>query len=292
MTNRENDPTEIFDARGRTTPQSDSNAAPRSSSAGEAYSSQPGDYAEPSDYQTRVDLPTSQAGSTQNSQGYGEQQTSGWNSGYGWQESYDSGYEQNSNYAHTDQYSQGYNPNQGFVGNYTQNQSSPAAATYATQGGQQGNYQQSSVRQNKDSGPSAGEITRFVVSLIIVSAVAALTTWVIGRIIDLVMLRISEATDLVYAPFDLTYYAVLSAIAAALAGLLWVVLNVATSMPSLFYSWIVGLVLIAAVVFPLLTHSPFYGGILQSVMNLVVGLPIAFLVAPISRASFKESSLK
>ena len=292
MTNRENDPTEIFDARGRTTPQSDSSGTPRSSSAGDAYNSRPGDYVEPSDYQTRVDLPTSQAGSTQNPQGYGEQQTSGWNSTYGWQEPYDSNYEQSSNYGHADQYGQGYNTNQGFAGNYAQGQPAPTAASYPAQGGQQSNYQQPVAGQSKNSGPSGGEIARFVISLIIVSAVAALTTWVIGRIIDLVMLRISEATDLVYTPFDLTYYAVLSAIVAALAGLLWVVLNVATSMPSLFYSWIVGLALIAAVVFPLLTHSPFYGGILQSVMNLVVGLPIAFLVAPISRASFKESSLK
>lgn len=141
------------------------------------------------------------------------------------------------------------------------------------------------------SGPSLGDqfdIPKFIGSVVAVAIVASITAYVVAWILELVMERIATYVNWTYPPIDRTYYAIFAAVVAIFAALLWWVLNIGTTLPSLFYSWIVGVVLVAAVVLPLLLTTPFYNGIIESVMNLVVGLPVVYLIAPIGNSARKS----
>ncbi|WP_406605627.1 hypothetical protein [Corynebacterium kroppenstedtii] len=141
------------------------------------------------------------------------------------------------------------------------------------------------------SGPSISDqfdIPKFIGSVVAVAIVASITAYVVAWILELVMERIATYVNWTYPPIDRTYYAIFAALVAIFAALLWWVLNIGTTLPSLFYSWIVGVVLVAAVVLPLLLTTPFYNGIIESVMNLVVGLPVVYLIAPIGNSARKN----
>ena len=153
---------------------------------------------------------------------------------------------------------------------------------------------QSSVPQQSRSqevSPSVSDqfdIPKFIGSVVAVAAVASITAYVVAWILELVMERIATYVDWAYPPIDRTYYAIFAAVVALLAALLWWVLNIGTTLPSLFYSWIVGVLLVAAVVLPLLLTTPLYNGVVESIMNLVVGLPVVYLIAPIGNSAVRR----
>ena len=141
------------------------------------------------------------------------------------------------------------------------------------------------------SGPSLSDqfdIPKFIGSVVAAAIVASITAYVVAWILELIKERIATYVNWTYPPIDRTYYAIFAALVAIFAALLWWVLNIGTTLPSLFYSWIVGVVLVAAVVLPLLLTTPFYNGIIESVMNLVVGLPVVYLIAPIGNSARKN----
>src|SRR5699024_12554293 len=74
-----------------------------------------------------------------------------------------------------------------------------------------------------------------------------------------------------------TMYAVYGAVAAILAGVLWYLLLVGTANPQQFFSWVVGLLIVAAVALPLLVTVPFLDGLAAAIVHLVIGLPILAL---------------
>ena len=161
------------------------------------------------------------------------------------------------------------------------------------QGHQQAPAQSPAPQQSRPqkSGPSLSDqfdIPKFIGSVVAVAIVASITAYVVAWILELVMERIATYVNWTYPPIDRTYYAIFAAVVAIFAALLWWVLNIGTTLPSLFYSWIVGVVLVAAVVLPLLLTTPFYNGIIESVMNLVVGLPVVYLIAPIGNSARKN----
>ena len=56
-----------------------------------------------------------------------------------------------------------------------------------------------------------------------------------------------------------------------LAGLLWYLLLVGTANPQQFFSWTVGLLIVAAVALPLLVTVPFLDGVAAAIVNLFIG---------------------
>jgi len=74
-----------------------------------------------------------------------------------------------------------------------------------------------------------------------------------------------------------TMYAVYGLVAALMAGLVWYLLLIGTPDPHRFFGWIVGLLIVAAVILPLLVTVPFLDGLAAAIVHLFTGLPILAL---------------
>jgi Family of unknown function (DUF6069) len=77
-------------------------------------------------------------------------------------------------------------------------------------------------------------------------------------------------------------YALSAAAAALVATALMYLLAVATPRPGTFFSWIIGLVTVIAVVFPFSTTAPVSEKAATAVVNLVLGIAIGSLVAGVT----------
>ncbi|WP_018180631.1 DUF6069 family protein [Jongsikchunia kroppenstedtii] len=117
-----------------------------------------------------------------------------------------------------------------------------------------------------------------VLASAVVTAIAAwLAAWVIRAIVD----RVNEAGKFgVWNPManDEYWFAVAGFACALAAGALWYVLQLATPAPDQFFSWIVGLLIVASILLPLLLSREWEVGLTTAVMHLVIGLPILFLI--------------
>lgn len=126
-----------------------------------------------------------------------------------------------------------------------------------------------------------------VLASAVVTAIAAwLAAWVIRAIVD----RVNEAGKFgVWNPManDEYWFAVAGFACAIAAGALWYVLHLATPAPNEFFSWIVGLLIVASVVLPLLLSREWEVGLTTAVMHLVIGLPILFLIRSMGARSLE-----
>ena len=141
---------------------------------------------------------------------------------------------------------------------------------YATEGG----YAAGSATQGR--GPAL-DVGKFAGSVAATALVAAIAGWLIAWIVDAVFSRFGH--QWANGGNTPTMYAVYGAVAAVLAGLLWYLLLVGTANPQQFYSWTVGLLIVAAVALPLLVTVPFLDGLAAAIVHLVIGLPILALTS-------------
>ncbi|MGZ8179327.1 DUF6069 family protein [Williamsia sp. SKLECPSW1] len=121
----------------------------------------------------------------------------------------------------------------------------------------------------------------FIGGVVATAVVTALASWLVAWIIRVISERVTETGKFgVWNPVaqDEYWFAVVGGLCALLAGALWYVLQLTTPSPDQFYAWIVGLLVIAAVILPLLLSREISTGIGTAVMHLVIGLPILFLI--------------
>ncbi len=130
----------------------------------------------------------------------------------------------------------------------------------------------------------------FVGGVIATAIVTALAAWLAAWIIRAVSQRITETGRFgVWNPVaqDEYWFAVVGALCAILAGALWYVLHITTPSPDQFFAGIVGLLIAAAVILPLLLSQEWTSAIGTAVMHLVIGLPIVFLVRAMGSKSLE-----
>ncbi|WP_328857607.1 DUF6069 family protein [Williamsia herbipolensis] len=131
----------------------------------------------------------------------------------------------------------------------------------------------------------------FIGGVLATAVVTALAAWLIAWIIRVISQRITETGKFgVWNPVsqDEYWFAVVGALCALLAGALWYVLQLTTPSPDQFFSWIVGLLIAAAVLLPLLLSQEWTTGIGTAIMHLVIGLPILFLISAMGSKSVES----
>lgn len=141
-----------------------------------------------------------------------------------------------------------------------------------------------------DSGYDAGlaaprrdpavDVGKFIGSVAATALVAAIAGWLIAWVVEAVFSRFGH--QWANGGNTPTMYAVYGAVAAILAGLLWYLLLLGTANPQQFYSWTVGLLIVAAVALPLLVTVPFLDGLAAAIVHLFIGLPILALTSAFS----------
>ncbi|MGC4934579.1 hypothetical protein ACLQ3C_12965 [Gordonia sp. DT30] len=121
----------------------------------------------------------------------------------------------------------------------------------------------------------------YVGGIVMTGVVTGLAAWLVAWIIRAIVDRVNAAGKFgVWNPVaqDEYWFAVVGFLAALAAGALWYVLQIITPSPDQFFRWIVGLLIAAAVIIPLVLSAQFSVGLGTAVMHLVIGLPIFSLV--------------
>lgn len=129
------------------------------------------------------------------------------------------------------------------------------------------------------SGPRV-DVGKFVGSVAATALVAAIAGWLIAWVVEAVFQRFGHVWA--NGGNTPTMYAIYGAVAAILAGVLWYLLLIGTANPRQFFSWAVGLLIVAAVALPLLVTVPFIDGVAAAIVNLFIGLPILALTSAFS----------
>lgn len=150
-----------------------------------------------------------------------------------------------------------------------------AARGYPAEGGYDAGYADPPAPR----GPSI-EVGKFIGSVVATALVAAIAGWLIAWVVEAVFNRFGQPWA--NGGNTPTMYAVYGAVAAILAGLLWYLLLVGTANPQQFFSWTVGLLIVAAVALPLLVTVPFLDGLAAAIVHLFIGLPILALTSAFS----------
>lgn len=131
----------------------------------------------------------------------------------------------------------------------------------------------------------------FAGGVVMSGVVTALAAWLVAWIIRAIVQRVNESGKLgVWNPVaqDEVWFALVAFLCALMAGALWYVLQMITPSPDQFYRWIIGLLIAAAVVIPLVLSQQFSVGIGTAVMHLVIGLPILSLIPAVGSKSIRR----
>ncbi|WP_194861082.1 hypothetical protein [Dietzia sp. SYD-A1] len=161
----------------------------------------------------------------------------------------------------------------------TRRMGQPDSRAYSQMGGDAGYdepYSNDAGYQERRAprGPAI-DMGKFLGSVAATALVAAIAGWLIAWVVDAAFGRFGH--QWANGGNTPTMYAVYGAVAAILAGLLWYLLLVGTANPQQFFSWTVGLLIIAAVALPLLVTVPFLDGVAAAIVHLFIGLPILAL---------------
>lgn len=144
-------------------------------------------------------------------------------------------------------------------------------------------------RRPKSNRPQVNP-TMFIGGIAATAVVTGLAAWLVAWIVRLVFERVNETGKLgVWNPManDEYWFAVVGFLCAIFAGALWYVLQLATPSPNQFFSWIVGLLIIAGVLIPLLLSRDWTTGISTAIVHAVIGIPIFFLVPAMGTKSME-----
>ncbi|PYE14743.1 hypothetical protein DFR67_112205 [Williamsia limnetica] len=191
-------------------------------------------------------------------------------------------YPNDPNKPRTQRYDRGYDPEpQAYSQSYPQQP--PADQYYAATPAQP-------PRRPQSNRPQVNP-TMFIGGVLATAIVTGLAAWLVAWLIRLVIERVNETGKLgVWNPManDEYWFAVVAFLCALFAGALWYVLQLATPSPNQFFSWIVGLLIIAAVLIPLLLSRDWTTGISTAIIHAVIGLPIMFLVPAMGTKSMER----
>ena len=124
-------------------------------------------------------------------------------------------------------------------------------------------------------GPDVNPVT-FAGGVVMTGVVTGLAAWLVAWIISAFVEKVNESGKLgVWNPVAASeiWFGVVGFLCALAAGALWYVLQLITPAPNQFYRWIVGLLLVAAVLIPILTYQQTSVGIETAILHFVIGLP-------------------
>ncbi|WP_030174096.1 MULTISPECIES: hypothetical protein [Actinomycetes] len=133
--------------------------------------------------------------------------------------------------------------------------------------------------------------TMFIGGVLATAIVTGLAAWLVAWIIRLIIERVNETGKLgVWNPManDEYWFAIVAFLCALFAGALWYVLQLTTPSPSQFFSWIVGLLILAAILIPLLLSRDWTTGISTAIMHAVIGIPILLLIPAMGTKSYER----
>ncbi|MEP9392167.1 DUF6069 family protein [Gordonia sp. VNQ95] len=152
----------------------------------------------------------------------------------------------------------------------------------------QGGYQQPApARPRKKVGPDISP-GMFVGGVVMTGVVTGLAAWLVAWIIRAIVDRVNAAGQFgVWNPVaqDPLWFAVVGFLVALAGGALWYVLQIITPSPDQFYRWVVGLLIAAAVVVPLVLSAQFSVGLGTAIMHLMIGLPVLSLIPAMGHKS-------
>ncbi|WP_020171684.1 DUF6069 family protein [Gordonia polyisoprenivorans] len=143
------------------------------------------------------------------------------------------------------------------------------------------------ARPRRTIGPDIN-VGMFVGGIVMTGIVTGLAAWLVAWIIRAIVERVNAAGKFgVWNPVaqDEFWFAIVGFLTALAAGALWYVLQVITPSPDQFFRWVVGLLIAAAVIIPLVLSAQFSVGLGTAVMHLVIGLPIFSLVPAMGHKS-------
>ncbi|MAU83232.1 DUF6069 family protein [Gordonia sp. Z-3] len=146
-------------------------------------------------------------------------------------------------------------------------------------------------RQKPRLGPNVNP-TMFVGGVVMTGVVTGLAAWLAAWIIRAIVQRVNEAGRFgVWNPLarDEFWFAVVAFLCALAAGALWYVLQMVTPSPNQFFRWIVGLLIAAAVIIPLILSAELSVGIATAILHLIIGLPIISLIPAMGHKSIQDS---
>lgn len=125
--------------------------------------------------------------------------------------------------------------------------------------------------------------------VVMTGVVTGLAAWLVAWIISSISNKVTETGRLgIWNPFEQGgeyWFAVIGFLAALVGGALWYVLQLVTPTPSSFYRWIVGLLIVAAFVVPLLADGDIWRGLATAFLHLCIGLPILSLIPTMGNRS-------
>lgn len=197
-------------------------------------------------------------------------------------------YQDNSDDSRTQRYETGYSPDRGSgrsgdaYRSASYNQSGYNQSRYDNQSG---GYQQSGYRG--DSGSGGNNRTPqvnygyYAGGVIATAVVTALGAWLAAWIIRVVFERLTDSGRFgVWNPMaqDEYWFALVGFVCALLGGLLWVLLTLTTPSPNQFYTWIVGLLIAAAIIIPLALSEDWRTGLATAIEHAVIGFPVLYLI--------------
>lgn len=127
----------------------------------------------------------------------------------------------------------------------------------------------------------------FCGGVLMTGVVTGLAAWLAAWVIRAITQKVNENGRLgIWNPLaqDELWFAVTGFVLALVGGALWYLLQIGTPAPDQFYSWIVGLLVAAAVIVPLFLSAEISSGIGTAVMHFIIGLPVLTLIPTMGRA--------
>ena len=136
--------------------------------------------------------------------------------------------------------------------------------------------------------PDAGQVWAGGVATAVVGALVALVgilicRWTLGIPI------LAPAGDGAWGNAHTAVYALVAALIALVATALLYLLMLGTPQPHMFFSWIMALVTLAAVVYPFSTNAPLEQKTATAIVNLILGVAIASLLSAVSARAIRIS---
>ncbi|MEE4022485.1 hypothetical protein V1Y59_05280 [Gordonia sp. PKS22-38] len=192
----------------------------------------------------------------------------------------------------TARYEPGYPESRAYGQSAPRSDHSEPTYAYSADPYQQGDpYRKGEAKPRKPkTGPDINP-TMFVGGVVMTGVVTGLAAWLAAWIIRAIVDRVNAAGRFgVWNPLarDEFWFAVVGFLCALAAGALWYVLQLVTPSPDQFFRWIVGLLIAAAVIIPLILSAELSVGIATAVVHLIIGLPIATLVPAMGRKSIQS----
>jgi magnesium-transporting ATPase (P-type) len=131
----------------------------------------------------------------------------------------------------------------------------------------------------------------FVGGVVMTGVVTGLAAWLAAWVIRAIVDQVNESGKYgVWNPVarDEYWFALVGFLCALAAGALWYVLQIITPSPDQFYVWIVGLLVAAAVIIPVVLSDQISVKIGTAVMHLIIGLPLLSLIPAMGRKSINR----